>query len=67
MTLFSLLIPLAIAATVAALAFGIFALFRGGDFSRSWSNKAMRMRIVAQLLAVLVLLAALALKKMTES
>lgn len=63
MDIFALLIPLAIVATIGALLFGIYALFRGGDFSRSWSNKAMRWRIIAQLIAVLVLLAALGVKQ----
>jgi hypothetical protein len=33
-------------------------LFRGGDFGRSWSNKAMRARVVAQFVAILILCAA---------
>jgi hypothetical protein len=41
------------------LAFGIYALFRGGDFGRSWSNKAMRMRVLLQFVAILVLVGAM--------
>lgn len=41
------------------LLFGIYTLFRGGDFGRSWSNRMMRLRVVAQFAAVLVLLGAL--------
>lgn len=63
MEFFNFFIAAAILATVAALAFGIYALFRGGDFGRSWSNKAMRLRIVAQFVAVAVLLGALAAKR----
>lgn len=62
MTAFSFLIPLALAAVLITLCFGIFALYRGGDFGRTWSNRAMRMRVVVQFVAVLVLLAALAAK-----
>jgi hypothetical protein len=56
--LFSFLIPLALAAVLVSLAFGLYALFRGGDFGRSWSNKLMRLRVLAQFIAVLVLCAA---------
>ena len=34
---------------------GIYTLFRGGDFGRSWSNKLMRARVLFQFLAVLVI------------
>ncbi len=38
---------------------GIYTLFRGGDVSRSYSNKLMRFRVIAQLVAVVVLMTAL--------
>jgi hypothetical protein len=63
MALFNYLIPIALAAVFAVLCFGIYALFRGGDFGRSWSNKAMRLRVLMQFIAVLVLLGALLAKK----
>jgi len=56
---FDYLIPIALIAVLAALAFGIYALFRGGDFGRSWSNKAMRMRVLLQFVAILVLVGAM--------
>jgi hypothetical protein len=56
--LFDLLIPLSLLAVVTALGFGIYALFRGGDFGRSYSNKLMRLRVVLQFVAVVVLVAA---------
>lgn len=52
-------IPIALGVVFLALCFGIYALFRGGDFGRSWSNRAMRMRVVAQFIAILILIAAL--------
>jgi nitrogen fixation-related uncharacterized protein len=58
MDLFSYLIPLALAAVTIVLAFGIYALFRGGDFGRSYSNKLMRLRVVMQAIAIAVLVAA---------
>ncbi len=56
--LFTLLIPLSLAAVAIVLAVGIYSLFRGGDFGRTWSNKLMRLRVLAQFIAVLVLVAA---------
>jgi len=63
MDVFTWLIPTALAIVFATLCFGIYALFRGGDYGRSWSNKAMRMRVVAQFVAVLILVAAMAAKQ----
>jgi hypothetical protein len=56
---FQWIIPIAMAAVLASLGFGIYALFRGGDFGRSWSNRMMRVRVVTQFIAVLVLIGAL--------
>jgi len=58
MDLFDILIPISLAAVLIALGFGLFALFRGGDFGRSYSNKLMRLRVLLQFIAVLVLVAA---------
>ncbi|MFC3067815.1 twin transmembrane helix small protein [Phenylobacterium soli] len=58
MDIFSFLIPAALAAVTIVLAFGIYALFRGGDFGRSYSNKLMRLRVLMQFIAVVILVAA---------
>ena len=55
---FDLLIPLALAAVAVTLGFGVYSLFRGGDYARSHSNKLMRLRVVLQLAAILILVAA---------
>jgi hypothetical protein len=52
---FDLLIPISLAAVLTALGFGVYALFRGGDFGRSYSNKLMRLRVVLQFVAIIVL------------
>lgn len=57
--LFDFLIPTALAVVAVVLAMGLYALYRGGDFGRSYSNKLMRLRVVAQAIAVAVLMAAL--------
>ncbi|HRD29053.1 MAG TPA: twin transmembrane helix small protein [Caulobacter sp.] len=57
--LFDILIPVSLAAVLLALLAGLYALFRGGDFGRSYSNRLMRLRVLLQFLAILVLVAAL--------
>ena len=59
MDIFNYLIPVALGVVFLILCFGIYTLFRGGDFGRSWSNKAMRLRVVAQFCAILILVAAM--------
>jgi hypothetical protein len=59
MDLFSYLIPAALVAVTLVLALGIFSLFRGGDFGRSYSNKLMRLRVVTQAVAIAILVGAL--------
>ena len=58
MDVFSYLIPIALAAVTLVLAAGIYSLFRGGDFGRSYSNKLMRLRVVMQAIAIAVLMGA---------
>ena len=48
----------AVTAVAVVLAFGIYALFRGGDFGRSYSNKLMRLRVLMQAVAIAVLMGA---------
>jgi nitrogen fixation-related uncharacterized protein len=58
MDVFTYLIPAALVAVTAVLALGIYALFRGGDFGRSYSNKLMRLRVLMQAIAIAVLVTA---------
>ena len=58
MNLFTYLIPISLAAVTLTLFVGLFALFRGGDFGRSYSNKLMRLRVLLQAVAILVLVSA---------
>lgn len=55
---FNILIPLALAGVLVSLGVGLYALFKGGDFGRSYSNKLMRLRIVMQAIAVALLVVA---------
>jgi hypothetical protein len=58
MDIFSFLIPASLLAVATVLAIGIYSLFRGGDFGRSYSNKLMRLRVVMQAAAIAVLVGA---------
>jgi hypothetical protein len=59
-TFFLVAMLLSLLAVVAVLFTGLYALFRGGEFGRKYSNKLMRLRIVMQLVAILIVLAAFA-------
>jgi hypothetical protein len=48
----------ALAAVFLTLCVGIYSLFRGGEFGRSYSNKLMRLRVVLQFVAIIVIMAA---------
>lgn len=55
---FQILLPIALAAVFLTLCAGIYTLFRGGDFARSYSNKLMRLRVLLQFCAIMILVAA---------
>ncbi len=57
--LISILILLAVAGVAITLGFGIYSLYRGGDYARSNSNKLMRLRIVLQAIAIVLLMTGL--------
>ncbi len=59
MNLFDILFLAAILAVTVTLGFGLKALFTGGDAARSQSNKLMRLRVILQAAAVLMLVAAM--------
>lgn len=55
----NLLVGVATGAVAIVLLIGLYSLFRGGEFSRSWSNKLMRLRVLLQFVAILVIMAVL--------
>jgi uncharacterized membrane protein len=57
--IFNILVPLTLFLVFASLCFGVYAMFRGGDFGRSWSNRMMRLRVLTQFIAVVVIMTAL--------
>ncbi len=54
---FDILAFVAIAGVFVILCFGIYTLFKGGDVARSRSNKLMRLRVLVQFVAVMLLAA----------
>lgn len=59
MDVFDILILVAIAAVAVTLAFGIRSLYQDGPEARSRSNKLMRLRVVLQAVAVILLVTAM--------
>ena len=49
------LLGIALLVVLGVLAAGFFALFKGGEFGRRWSNKLMQYRILAQAVAIALL------------
>ncbi|MBM3633416.1 MAG: twin transmembrane helix small protein [Alphaproteobacteria bacterium] len=43
-----------LASTVGALGFGLFALYKGGEFNEKYGNGAMRWRITFQALSIIL-------------
>lgn len=52
----------AVGAVVLVLFLGLYSLYRGGDFARSYSNRLMRLRVLLQFVAIIVLMAVLYFK-----
>jgi uncharacterized membrane protein len=53
------LVGLGLAAVALILLGGLYTLWMGGETSRNWSNWLMRMRVLAQFITVLIILAVL--------
>jgi hypothetical protein len=53
------LVALGLVAVALILMGGLYTLWIGGDTSRNWSNRLMRMRVLAQFITVLIILAVL--------
>ncbi|MCH8038482.1 MAG: twin transmembrane helix small protein [Proteobacteria bacterium] len=53
----TVLVAVALIATLAVLLAGVVTMAKGGAFNRKWGNKLMRARVATQGLAILLLLA----------
>ena len=54
-----ILVGVATVAVALVLVVGLYSLYRGGDFARSYSNKIMRVRIAAQFVAIVAIMTVL--------
>ncbi|MCG8511422.1 MAG: twin transmembrane helix small protein [Rhodospirillales bacterium] len=61
MILLKIAIGIALAATLLVLFLGLFSMARGGSFNARHGNRLMRLRVGLQLLAALLIAAAMAL------
>jgi hypothetical protein len=57
-----ILIVLALAGVTCILLAGLYTLFRGGSISANWSNRLMRYRVLAQFVAIIIVMAVLYFK-----
>jgi hypothetical protein len=57
------LVAIALAVVALVLVAGLYTLFVGGETSRTWSNRLMRIRVLAQFIAILIILAVLYFSK----
>jgi putative flippase GtrA len=53
------LVGVAIGVVVLILLAGLYTLWVGGETSRNWSNRLMRLRVLAQFIAILIIMAVL--------
>lgn len=54
-----IVVAIAIGIVFAVLCTGLWTLWKGGAVAASWSNKLMRIRVAAQFVAILIILAVL--------
>ncbi len=58
----NILVGIAVAAVAVVLALGLYTMFKGGDGAPSRSNKLMRLRVVMQLIAIVVIMTVIYVK-----
>lgn len=51
-----ILVGIATAAVAVVLLIGLYSLWRGGEFARTNSNKLMRLRVLLQAIAILIIM-----------
>jgi hypothetical protein len=54
-----ILVGVAVGLVFLVLCAGLYTLWRGGDTARTWSNKLMRIRVLAQAIAIVIIMAVL--------
>jgi hypothetical protein len=61
MTIMNTFVVIAVVATLVALVLGLFSMARGGEFNERYGNRLMRLRVLIQGLAIVMLVAAMLL------
>ncbi|HWC64356.1 MAG TPA: twin transmembrane helix small protein [Rhizomicrobium sp.] len=51
-----MLVAVAVGVVAVVLCLGLYTLWRGGAVAASWSNKLMRIRVLAQAIAIVIIL-----------
>jgi hypothetical protein len=51
-----MLVAVAVGVVFVVLCLGLYTLWRGGAVAASWSNKLMRIRVLAQAIAIVIIL-----------
>ena len=51
-----ILVGLAVGIVFIVLCLGLYTLWKGGDTARTWSNKLMRIRVLAQFIAIVIIM-----------
>lgn len=59
----TILIIVSALAVLVTLGLGLFSLMRGGEFAQKHSNRLMRLRVVFQAIAIVVLLGAILIQR----
>ena len=54
-----LLVAIAVGIVATVLVAGLYTLWIGGEASRNWSNRLMRIRVLAQFIAIIIIMAVL--------
>jgi hypothetical protein len=55
----SLLVAIAIGVVFVILCLGLYTLWAGGDVAATYSNRLMRIRVLAQFIAIIIIMAVL--------
>ena len=55
----NILVAVAVAVVVCVLLAGLYTLWAGGAVAATWSNRLMRIRVLAQFIAVIIIMAVL--------
>lgn len=50
---------MAVGVVFVVLCLGLYTLWRGGDVALTWSNKLMRIRVLAQFIAIIIIMTVL--------